>query len=61
MEATEYDSYWDAETIARAELIKADEDRMKAARPHLEKMQQEELAKAKAISKIIKKGEKNGF
>jgi hypothetical protein len=57
-----WDGYYDADIIARAEVIKADEARMKAAQPHLENMLKEKQALTAALNKLVKKGgKKNGL
>lgn len=49
------EAYWDANTLLQAELIKADEARLTAARPALEDIKAEQEKKLKALKKIKSK------
>lgn len=51
----DYQAEYDANTLARAEEIRADESRMKAAMPKIEEMLKEKQALTNALNKLIKK------
>ena len=51
----EYQAQWDAETLAGAEEIKADEARLKAAQARAATMAEEKEEQAKAMSKVADK------
>lgn len=48
----DWDAIWDAETLARAEIIKGDADRLKAATAWAKKLVEEEKAEADAMGKV---------
>jgi hypothetical protein len=52
----EYQAQWDAETLASAEEIKADEGRLKAAEARAAKMAEDKDEQAKAMRKVAGKG-----
>jgi hypothetical protein len=55
LEPKDYDAYWDAQTLMKAEAMKADEARMNKSRPYLEELLKEKDAQAKALKKLTKK------
>jgi hypothetical protein len=52
----EMQAQWDAETLAQAEEIKADEGRLKAAEGQAAKMAEAKQEQAKAMNKVAGKG-----
>lgn len=48
----DWDAIWDAETLARAEVIKSDTTRMKAAIAWAKKLVEEEEAEADAMGRV---------
>lgn len=48
----DWDAIWDAETLARAEVIKGDATRMKAAIAWAKKLKDEEEAEADAMGAV---------
>ena len=48
----DWDAIWDAETLARAEVIKSDAARMKAAIAWAKKLKDEEEAEADAMGAV---------
>lgn len=48
----DWDAIWDAETLARAEVIKSDPTRMKAAIAWAKKLVEEEEAEADAMGAV---------
>lgn len=52
----DWKAQYDADILAKAEAIKADETRMKAAMPKLEEMLKEKQALTAALNKLVKKG-----
>lgn len=55
LDESDHEARWDAETLARAELIKADEARYKKAKDWAAVLTQKEQDEAKAMQKVAKK------
>jgi len=48
----DWEAIWDAQTLASAEVIKGDAERLKAAKAWAKKLVEEETAEAEAMKKV---------